>query len=142
MRRRSDYVEGEDAMLSYGEALARTLPRTGIVFLEGDLGAGKTTLARGILRGLGFTGHVKSPTYTLVEPYGFSGIRVYHFDFYRIKDPRELEFIGLEEILDEDALKLIEWPERAEGQLPAADVVIRTRRKDAGRIVEVHRRDD
>lgn len=129
-------------MLAYGEALAPTLPRTGIVFLEGDLGAGKTTLARGILRGLGFTGHVKSPTYTLVEPYGFSGIRVYHFDFYRIKDPRELEFIGLEEILDEEALKLIEWPERAEGQLPAADVVIRTRCKDAGRIVEVHTRDD
>ena len=136
MRLRTDYVEGEEAMLAYGEALARELPRTALVFLEGDLGAGKTTLARGILRGLGFDGHVKSPTYTLVEPYGFSDIQVYHFDFYRIKDPRELDFIGLDEFLAEEAIKLIEWPERAAGYLPAADVVIRIRRKDAGRIVE------
>jgi tRNA threonylcarbamoyladenosine biosynthesis protein TsaE len=131
-----DYVEGEPAMLDYGAALAETLPARALVFLEGDLGMGKTTLARGILRGLGFTGRVKSPTYTLIEPYVFSDKRVYHLDFYRIKDPRELEYIGLEEILDEDAVLLIEWPERAAGMLPDADVVIRIRRKDAGRIVE------
>lgn len=131
-----DYVEGEPAMLDYGAALARMLPARALVFLEGDLGMGKTTLARGILHGLGFTGRVKSPTYTLIEPYVFSDKRVYHLDFYRIKDPRELEYIGLEEILDEDAVLLIEWPERAEGALPDADVVIRIRRKDAGRIVE------
>jgi tRNA threonylcarbamoyladenosine biosynthesis protein TsaE len=137
MSTRSDYVAGEAAMLAYGEALAGALPYPGLVFLEGDLGMGKTTLARGILRGLGFTGRVKSPTYTLIEPYGFSGIQVYHLDFYRIKDPRELEFIGLEELLEERALMLIEWPERAEGRLPAPDVVIRIRRKDAGRIVDI-----
>lgn len=123
-------------MLAFGAALAKHLPRDGIVFLRGELGAGKTTLARGILQGLGFTGRVKSPTYTLVEPYGFSGTQVYHFDFYRIYDPRELEFIGLHEILEAGGLKLIEWPERAVGQLPAADLVITITEQDAGRLIE------
>ncbi len=136
MSPRRDYVEGEAAMLQAGMRLASKLPRNGLVFLEGDLGAGKTTLARGILRGLGFEGHVKSPTYTLVEPYGFSGIQVYHFDFYRINDPQELDFIGLDELIAAEALKLIEWPERAGGQLPPPDLVIRIYAQDAGRIVE------
>ena len=131
------YIEGEPAMLAFGTALARRLPANAVVYLEGDLGAGKTTLARGILRGLGFAGSVKSPTYTLVEPYGFSGLQVYHLDFYRIKDPEELEYIGLDDLFGETAIKLIEWPERAEGRLPAADIVIRIRRKDAGRVIEV-----
>jgi len=131
------YIEGEPAMLAFGAALARRLSANAVVYLEGDLGAGKTTLARGILRGLGFTGSVKSPTYTLVEPYGFSGLQVYHLDFYRIKDPEELEYIGLDDLFGETAIKLIEWPERAEGRLPSADVVIRIRRKDAGRVIEV-----
>lgn len=136
MPTRIDYVEGEAAMLAFGAALARCLPRTGVVFLCGDLGAGKTTLARGILQGLGFSGRVKSPTYTLVEPYSFSGTQVYHFDFYRINDPRELEFIGLHEILDASGLKLIEWPERAAGELPAPDLVITITEQDAGRRIE------
>jgi tRNA threonylcarbamoyladenosine biosynthesis protein TsaE len=143
MAPRRDFVHGEAAMLAFGAALAARLPAHGIVFLVGELGAGKTTLARGILRGLGFTGRVKSPTYTLVEPYGFSGIHVYHFDFYRINDPRELAFIGLDEILSSQALKLIEWPERAAGQLPEPDLVIHIREhirdQDAGRIIEQDR---
>jgi tRNA threonylcarbamoyladenosine biosynthesis protein TsaE len=136
MQRRAEFVPSEAAMIAYGETLARALPVRALVTLEGELGAGKTTLVRGILRGLGFTGHVKSPTYTLVEPYDVSGIQVYHLDFYRIEDPRELEFIGLDELLAERAIKLIEWPERAAGRLPEADLVIRIRRQDAGRIVE------
>jgi tRNA threonylcarbamoyladenosine biosynthesis protein TsaE len=128
-------------MLAFGAALARRLPANAVVFLEGDLGAGKTTVARGILRGLGFEGSVKSPTYTLVEPYEFSGIQVYHLDFYRIEDPEELEYIGLDDMFGETALKLIEWPERAQGRLPVADVVIRIRRRDAGRVIEIESRD-
>ena len=137
---RVDYVEGEDAMLAYGAALARSLSPPALVTLEGELGAGKTTLARGILRGLGFEGSVKSPTYPIVELYEFASLRVYHFDFYRIGDARELDFIGLDELLQERAIALIEWPGRAQGRLPRADVEVRIRRQDAGRIVECQQR--
>ena len=150
MPNRLDYVEGEPAMLAYGAALAERLarafeqstnaPQRSLVTLEGDLGAGKTTLARGILRGLGFEGHVKSPTYPIVELYEFARSRVYHLDFYRIRDARELDFIGLDELLDERAIMLVEWPQRAQGRLPRADVEIRIRRQDAGRIVECDER--
>ena len=124
-------------MLAYGAALARDLEPDDLVLLVGDLGAGKTTLARGILRGLGFDGHVKSPTYTLVEPYEFGSTRVYHFDFYRIKDREELEYIGLDDLLGERAIKLIEWPQRAFGRLPTPQRVIRIRSEGSGRIVEM-----
>ena len=127
-------------MLAYGAALARGLGSHALVTLEGELGAGKTTLARGILRGLGFEGSVKSPTYPIVELYEFASLRVYHFDFYRIGDARELDFIGLDELLQERAIALIEWPERAQGRLPRADVEVRIRRQDAGRIVECQQR--
>ena len=116
--------------------LAKSLAGDELVFLEGDLGMGKTTLARGILRGLGFTGHVKSPTYTLVEPYEFGSIRVYHFDFYRIRDPEELEYIGLDDLLAERAIKLIEWPERAFDRLPRPSRVVSIRAQGDGRVIE------
>ena len=93
-----------------------------LVFLKGELGAGKTTLVRGILRALGFRGAVKSPTYTLLEPYDDYG--VYHFDFYRIGDSQELEFIGVDEHMADTSIKLIEWPERAGGRLPVPDIDI------------------
>ncbi len=134
----SDYVADEAAMLRYGEALARALAPTELVFLEGELGMGKTTLARGLLRGLGFTGHVKSPTYTLVEPYELGGLRVYHFDFYRINDPEELEYLGLDDLLSESAIKLVEWPQRAHGRLPRPDRIVRIRAERDGRIIEHH----
>jgi len=140
MPTRVDYVEGEAAMLAYGAALASRLRAPALVTLEGDLGAGKTTLARGILRGLGFEGSVKSPTYPIVEPYEFRDVRVYHLDFYRIGDARELDFIGLDELLQECAIALVEWPDRAQGRLPRADVEIRIRTQDAGRIVECDER--
>src|SRR6478736_6267287 len=117
MNARTEFVAGEAAMLEYGIAISKHMARDELVFLEGELGAGKTTLARGILRGLGFSGHVKSPTYTLVEPYEFASQRVYHFDFYRIRDAEELEYIGLDDLLGERAIKLVEWPEKALGRL-------------------------
>ena len=123
-------------MLAYGAALAKSLARDELVFLTGEMGVGKTTLARGILRGLGFSGHVKSPTYTLVEPYEFGSIRVYHFDFYRIRDAEELEYIGLDDLLGERAIKLVEWPERAFGRLPQPNRVVSIRAQGDGRVIE------
>ena len=95
-----------------------------IVTLSGDLGAGKTTLVRGCLRGLGWTGRVKSPTYTLVEHYPLSSIYLYHFDFYRFADPSEWETAGLAEYFRSDTVCMIEWPERVGGLLPPPDLAI------------------
>jgi len=105
-----------------GAALARALKGGMVVTLHGDLGSGKTTVVRGVLRTLGFTGPVKSPTYTLVEHYPFSRLYFYHFDFYRFADPSEWETAGLAEYFRDDAVCLVEWPERVEGFLPPADI--------------------
>jgi tRNA threonylcarbamoyladenosine biosynthesis protein TsaE len=107
-----------------GAALAGALRGGMVVTLHGDLGAGKTTVVRGALRALGFTGPVKSPTYTLVEHYPFSSLYFYHFDFYRFADPSEWETAGLAECFRDDAVCLVEWPERVAGLLPPADVDI------------------
>ncbi len=96
-----------------------------VVFLSGELGAGKTTLVRGLLHAAGHDGVVKSPTYTLLEPYNTQGVEVYHFDLYRVNDPVELEFVGIDEIVDGPGVKLFEWPERAADWLPAPDVHVR-----------------
>lgn len=116
-----------------GAALAPVLAgRAGVVTLRGELGAGKTTLVRGLLRALGHLGAVRSPTYTLVEPYELHGSRVLHIDLYRIGDARELDGLGLREELG-GALVLVEWPERATGALPPADLEITLRHDGAQR---------
>lgn len=107
--------------------------RGGRVFLDGDLGAGKTTLARGVLRGYGHQGAVKSPTYTLVEPYEFSRYNIYHFDLYRLSDPEEVEFLGVSDYLDKPNLCLIEWPSQGGTLLPSPDLRIALHREGSGR---------
>jgi tRNA threonylcarbamoyladenosine biosynthesis protein TsaE len=113
-----------------------------VVTLSGDLGAGKTTLVRGVLRGFDIEGPVRSPTYTLVEPYKVSSLYLYHFDFYRLKDPDEWEAAGFREYFRADAICLIEWPERASPFLPPADLELRLSLEDAGRRCEAHARSE
>ncbi len=127
----------EAATLAFGAELAAMDLASELVFLHGGLGAGKTTLARGYLRALGHRGTVKSPTYTLLESYALGAVRVLHFDFYRIADGRELGYIGMEELLAEAAVKLVEWPERACGHLPPADVDVWLEAAGEGRRVEL-----
>ena len=114
-------------MRSIGAAIAGALSKFNtpmVIALEGELGAGKTTLVGGVLNALGFRGHVRSPTYTLIEPYEFGDRSVYHLDLYRLTDPREVDPLGLRDLLQPGSVFLIEWPERGEGFLPPADVTI------------------
>jgi len=126
-------LDDEDRQVALGECLGRALEGRGRVYLAGELGAGKTTLARGVLRAYGHQGAVKSPTYTLVEPYELDAVRLYHFDLYRLADAEELEFIGGRDLLAEDCLCLIEWAERGEGWLPEPDVRVSLAHRDDGR---------
>lgn len=130
-------LTNEAATLSLGEQLAATLRPGLTLFLYGQLGAGKTTLARGILRGLGYHGKVKSPTYNLVEIYKISKLYLYHFDFYRFNDPMEWEEAGFREYFNQDSVCLIEWPEKAGEFLHTADLKIWIRYSETGRIAEI-----
>ncbi len=114
-------------MAEFGVAFANQLQPGDVVYLRGDLGVGKTTLARAIIRALGFEGRVKSPSYGLIESYPGSVIRAVHLDLYRLADPAEVPDLGIEAYLDESAVLLIEWPERGQGQLPPADWLIEIR---------------
>jgi tRNA threonylcarbamoyladenosine biosynthesis protein TsaE len=115
-------LESEAATINLGRLLAPALDAAGVIFLSGGLGAGKTTLCRGLLRGLGYDGAVKSPTFTLVEPYELERGSVYHFDLYRLAHPDELDYLGAEDYFAAEALCLIEWPERGAGFLRMPDL--------------------
>jgi tRNA threonylcarbamoyladenosine biosynthesis protein TsaE len=119
-----------------GEALANALPAHAVLLLEGDLGAGKTTLARALLRRLGVEGAVRSPTYTLVERYPTPHGEAVHLDLYRIADPEELLYLGLDDLAESARLWLVEWPERGRGALPAADLRVRLALHGNGRRAE------
>jgi len=131
------YLSAESDTLALGAALAEGLEPGLVIYLSGELGAGKTTLARGLLRGLGYDGRVKSPSFTLVEPYELSRLYLYHFDFYRFNNPIELEDAGFREIFDGEAVCLVEWPEKAGAALPAADLGISIQAAGTGRQVAI-----
>ena len=132
----------EAAMVALGQRLGEATQGRAVLFLRGDLGAGKTTLSRGILRAFGHAGAVKSPTYTLVEPYELGDWRIFHFDLYRLGDPEELEYLGIRDYFDGNSLCLVEWPERGNAVLAAPDVDVTIRTLNAGRELQLIARTD
>ncbi|MDO5651847.1 MAG: tRNA (adenosine(37)-N6)-threonylcarbamoyltransferase complex ATPase subunit type 1 TsaE [Moraxella sp.] len=133
-------LHSEDDTARLAAALAKSNP-VGSLWLLGDLGAGKTTFTRYFLQALGHTGAVKSPTYTLVEPYKVGDKPIYHADLYRLNDPEELDFIGFFEYFDEvNALVIIEWASRAESLLPPADILLDIQKQGETRLVEIQSR--
>ncbi len=123
---------------NFGAELWRILPEKCLVFLIGELGAGKTTLTRGVMRAAGHTSAVKSPTYTLVEEYQLGDRQVFHFDLYRVKDPEELEWIGIRDYLEQQSLCFVEWPSMGIGYLPDPDIEIKLMAKGEVRELEIN----
>jgi|TARA_B110000196_G_C21052696_1_gene618199 tRNA threonylcarbamoyladenosine biosynthesis protein TsaE len=120
----SEHLQDEVATIAFGKLLGGYCAGGARIFIKGDLGVGKTTLCRGILRAFGYEGAVKSPTFTLVEPYELAQQSIYHFDLYRLGNPNELEYIGIDEYFHAQNLCLVEWPERAADALPPCDVEV------------------
>ncbi|MER2603701.1 MAG: tRNA (adenosine(37)-N6)-threonylcarbamoyltransferase complex ATPase subunit type 1 TsaE [Candidatus Competibacter phosphatis] len=133
-------LDSAAATEALGARLAGGLAPGCVLYLSGDLGAGKTTLTRGLLRALGHPGTVKSPTFTLVEPYQLAGWRLFHWDLYRLADPEELEYLGLRDQIDGEAVLLIEWPEHGPGELPPADLEVTLGYAAEGRVCRLESR--
>lgn len=131
------FLDREAATLALGEKISEWVGQGMFIALHGNLGSGKTTLTRGLLRGLGFEGKVKSPTYTLVEHYKLPKLDLYHFDFYRFNDPSEMSDAGFRDYFEGHNVCVVEWPERAAGRLPAADLKIELAVEDNGRSAKI-----
>lgn len=132
------FLADDAASIALGKQIAQGLPGTQCTFhLKGDLGAGKTTFSRGFIQSLGHTGNVKSPTYTLVEHYQLNERDIFHFDLYRLADPEELDYLGLDDYFTGNAICLIEWPEKAGNYLPAPDIEISLSYHQQGRLAEI-----
>ena len=132
----------EDEMLAFAGELAKAISGNAIIFLQGPLGAGKTTFTRGFLRALGYHAKVKSPTYTLVEPYEIADKKIFHFDLYRLTNSHELEQIGIRDYFAQDAICLIEWPEKGFPLLPNADLICHFAFNDKGREISIESTSD
>lgn len=126
-------LKTEADTIKLGQHLASVLASGGVLYLEGDLGAGKTTLSRGLIQALGHSGAVKSPTYTLVEPYELPRGLLYHFDLYRLTDPEELELIGVRDYFDPAAICLVEWPGKGGDRIPEPDLILELEKRENGR---------
>ena len=138
----TEYIPNENAMCAFGEKLIKAIcqmsnNKSVMLYLNGDLGAGKTTLSRGMIQGLGHSGNVKSPTYTLVEEYKIGGKIIYHFDLYRLADPEELEFMGIRDYFAENTICLIEWAEKGAGLLASADLLVNIAYAENARNIEL-----
>lgn len=131
------FLASESEQEQLAAQLAQLVQQGMVFYLQGDLGAGKTTFVRGFLHELGYKGVVKSPTYTLVEPYDIDNKRIYHFDLYRLADPDELEYAGGRDYFDNESICLIEWPEKAAGFLPVADIQLQLSYENEGRRADI-----
>ncbi|GGD76367.1 tRNA (adenosine(37)-N6)-threonylcarbamoyltransferase complex ATPase subunit type 1 TsaE [Lacimicrobium alkaliphilum] len=132
------HIADERGTHALAEKLAENCSMATVIYLNGELGAGKTSFCRAFIHALGYQGRVKSPTYTLVEPYETERWRIFHFDLYRLSDPEELEFIGIRDYFQSDCLCLIEWPEKGAGLLAPADLQISIDFSDNGRTISLH----
>lgn len=135
---REIFLADENDTLKLGERFAQLISPPLIIWLEGDLGAGKTTFTRGLLNALGYNGAVKSPTYNIVETYPFKGFNLHHFDLYRFQNPEEWLDAGLDELITADSIILIEWPQLGGDLAPPADIILNITIKSSGRTVQIN----